>query len=77
MRYVLVVSYPDGNGIKGAYGPYQNEAAARKAQTTLQELPGMGFDHWQAFPVHELYTRGGTPGSTGQPVVADLTGGKS
>lgn len=56
-RHVIVVSYYDGNTVKGVYGPYDTPEIAGKVLPQLQALPGMGEDKWEIFPLHEIQLR--------------------
>jgi hypothetical protein len=56
-RQVIVVSYFDGSGVKGVYGPYDSPEIAGKVLPQLQALPGMGEDKWEIFPLHEIVLR--------------------
>lgn len=55
--YALVVSHWDGSGILRAFGPYDTEAAAKAAESKLQDLyePDSG-GKWQVVPMYTITT---------------------
>jgi len=62
--WCAVVSYYDGSGIRGVYGPWPRKARAEEAVRRLQEAGIFEHDNWNVMPLRQL--------DLGEPAGTDL-----
>jgi hypothetical protein len=53
-RWCAVVSYPDGSGILGVYGPYRAKARATSHVKALQEAGIHRLETWEILPIRKI-----------------------
>jgi cell division protein FtsN len=52
----IVVTYYDGSGIRGVYGPYHGKATAEDAAKKLQAAGVYPHDAWEVMPLRLIDT---------------------